>query len=247
VVRSMLSKPIIGLTGGFIEVNSLQKGIYVHHYFPELIVKNGGIPIIIPFSNLNISSEIMEVCDGIILTGGHDIDPEYYKQDPHPKIGETIALRDEMEIKLVKEAHKRNIPILGICRGMQLINIAFGGTLIQDINSQIVNPIKHLQENKFEDVTHYISIDKNSMLAELIGGEQVKVNSFHHQAIDLLAVEFTISATASDGIIEAIEYRGNTFILGVQWHPESLIEVNPQMNNLFKFFMSKSCDNMEKQ
>ncbi|WP_078548839.1 gamma-glutamyl-gamma-aminobutyrate hydrolase family protein [Litchfieldia alkalitelluris] len=231
-------KPVIGITGAYVNHNHYMEGVYVHHDYHKSIAANGGIPIVLPYINENLSIESAELCDGIILSGGEDVDPQFYGQDPHPNLGATIPERDIAEMALVHYAINNNIPLLAICRGVQILNVALGGTLIQDIPAQWANPIKHTQIVERKRDTHFIRIDKDSYLYSIIGEETVRVNSLHHQAIDKLSPHLKTVATASDGMIEAVELiESNTFTIGVQWHPESMSSHNQKMNKLFNHFV----------
>lgn len=240
----MRKKPIIGITGAYVNHNEYMEGVYVHHDYHKSIAANGGIPIVLPFINPEMAIETLELCDGIILSGGEDVDPKFYGQDPHRRLGPTIPERDLTEIAIVKYAIENNIPLLAICRGVQILNVALGGTLIQDIPSQVKDPIQHSQKIERGRDSHWVNISKDSKLFDLIGSERVRVNSLHHQALEKVATDLRVVATASDGIIEAVEYiHPTTFTLGVQWHPESMASADSVMNNLFVEFI-KSCSRL---
>ncbi|WP_312096265.1 gamma-glutamyl-gamma-aminobutyrate hydrolase family protein [Niallia sp.] len=234
----MLSKPIIGITGAYIFKNKFMEGTYVHHDYQKSIAANGGLPIILPFVEEDLAIEMVDLCDAVILSGGEDIDPILFGADPHQNIGETILLRDKVELKVIERAMETNKPILAICRGIQILNVALGGTLIQDIPSQVNESIKHTQSVNRSWDTHFVSIKENSKLAAIIGETKTRVNSLHHQAIDIVADELEVVATSKDGIIEAVEHKSyRNFLLGVQWHPESMASTNEKMNRIFAEFI----------
>jgi putative glutamine amidotransferase len=237
----MNRKPIIGITGAYVKHNEYMEGVYVHHDYHKSVAANGGIPIILPYISPGIALETLPLCDGIILSGGEDIDPNLFDQDPHFNLGPTTPERDLAEIAIVKYALENDIPLLAICRGMQILNVALGGTLIQDIPSQVNEPIQHAQKiDRYRD-THWVTISKDSRLFELVGSDRVRVNSLHHQAIGEAANDLRIVANSSDGIVEAVEYsHPTTFTVGIQWHPESMASTNPAMNNLFAEFIKSS-------
>ncbi len=174
---------------------------------------------------------MIESIDGLILTGGEDIDPlKWFGEEPVPATGGIVPVRDFFDIHLVRAAVARGIPVLGICRGEQVINVAFGGTLYQDIPSQAKskNPVKHRQSAPREYGTHSISVKKDSRLYEILGADvagsgKLSVNSYHHQAVKDVAPGFVVSAYAKDGIVEAIEMKNDPHVIGVQFHPEGLI------------------------
>jgi putative glutamine amidotransferase len=236
-----MNKPIIGITGAYVNHNHYMEGVYVHHDYHKSVAANGGIPIILPYINEEIALETLPLCDGIILSGGEDVDPQFYGEDPHPQLGPTIPERDIAEIVIAKYALENNIPLLAICRGIQILNVALGGTLIQDIPCQVNEPIQHSQiVNRSRD-THWVNIENDSKLFQLLGSERVRVNSLHHQSIGRIASELRVVARSSDGVVEAVEYvYPSTFTIGVQWHPESMASTNAQMNNLFAEFIKSS-------
>jgi putative glutamine amidotransferase len=236
-----MKKPIIGITGAYVNHNHYMEGVYVHHDYHKSVAANGGIPIILPYINPEIALETLGLCDGIILSGGEDVDPQLFGQDPHHHLGPTTPERDLAEIAMVKYALENNIPLLAICRGVQILNVALGGTLIQDIPSQVEAPIQHSQKIDRSRDTHWVTISRDSRLYEIVGSERVRVNSLHHQAIDRVADDLRVVAQSSDGIVEAVEYiHPSTFTVGVQWHPESMASTNFEMNNMFAEFIKKS-------
>ncbi|WP_342043556.1 gamma-glutamyl-gamma-aminobutyrate hydrolase family protein [Bacillus sp. OTU2372] len=236
-----MNKPIIGITGAYVNHNQFMEGVYVHHDYHKTVAANGGLPIILPYINAELAIETMPLCDGIILSGGEDVDPLFYGEDPHPQLGPTTRERDSVEIAIAKYALENNIPLLAICRGIQILNVALGGSLLQDIPSQVKEPIQHSQKVTRSRETHWVNIQKDSKLFQILDSEQVRVNSLHHQSINKVAKDLRVVAESSDGIVEAVEYiYPNTFTVGVQWHPESMANTNNQMNNLFVEFI-KSC------
>jgi putative glutamine amidotransferase len=237
----MNKKPIIGITGAYIKRNEHMEGVYVHHDYHKSVAANGGIPVILPFINPEMTLETLPLCDGIILSGGEDVDPQFYGQDPHIHLGPTLPDRDLVEIEIVKYAIKNNIPILAVCRGVQILNVALGGTLIQDIPSQMKEPIQHSQTVERRRDTHWVNISTDSKLYQILDADRVRVNSLHHQALDKVSEDLRVVAMSSDGIVEAVEYiHSSTFTVGVQWHPESMASSNSRMNNLFIEFIKSS-------
>jgi putative glutamine amidotransferase len=237
----MRKKPIIGITGAYVKHSEHMEGVYVHHDYHKSVAANGGIPIVLPFINPEITLETLALCDGIILSGGEDVDPQFFGQDPHPHLGATLPERDKVELTVVEYAIKHNIPILAICRGAQLLNVALGGTLVQDIPSQVREPIQHAQTVERCRDTHWVKITEDSKLFQILGTDRIRVNSLHHQALDRVSNDLRVVAVSSDGIVEAVEYNhSSTFLLGVQWHPESMASTNSSMNNLFVEFIKSS-------
>ncbi|KLU63678.1 putative glutamine amidotransferasec [Desulfosporosinus acididurans] len=237
----MHNKPIIGITGAYVKHNSYMEGVYVHQDYHKSVILCGGIPIILPYVSPEITIEMLKLCDGIILSGGEDVDPKFYGQDPRIGLGHTIPERDQVEISIVNYALKHQVPLLAICRGVQLLNVALGGTLIQDIPSTVSKALQHSQTAERNRDTHWVTVEKNSKLYEIFQEDRVRVNSLHHQAIDVLAPDLRAVAKASDGIIEAVEYtKVSSFFIAVQWHPESLASTNPLMRRLISQFIAST-------
>jgi len=240
----MERKPIIGISSSVIVDESGNfagyKRAYVNKDYVDAVLRAGGVPLIIPFTtNKEVIIAQAQLIDGLILSGGHDVSPYNYGQEPSQKLGETFPERDTYEMILLEESKKRNIPILGICRGSQLINVAAGGTLYQDLSLIPGNILKHNQVAKPTLKTHMIKIEENSVIASIFGKETM-VNSFHHQAIDKVADEFRIVARASDGVIEAIEHKTYKFLVAVQWHPEMLAVECEEARKLFTRFVEET-------
>lgn len=231
----------IGVSGNQIELNSLFQRVMVGNLYIESIIKAGACPFVMAVNrDEKVIESMVYKMDGILMTGGVDINPIYFNEEPHQKMGVINDDRDFFDLAVVKYAFEMNKPILGICRGEQVINVFLGGTLYQDINSQVTNAIKHNQdETRNDTVTHKINIEKSSMLHSIIGESSVFVNSFHHQSVKDLGKGLKVSATASDGVIEAFEYEGSDrFLLGIQWHPEFLANKIECMQNIFNVFVN---------
>ncbi len=202
-----------------------------------------GVPILLPIveKKLDLISKYLKIVDGILLTGGVDVDPLLFNEEPHPELGRIDPYRDFFELHLARKALEKDIPILGICRGCQLLNVAAGGSLIQDIYANYQNDclIKHQQKAPRWHPTHTIEIKKGSKLEKIFGCAELSVNSFHHQAVKEAGVGFVASAHAKDGVIEAIEGIEYRYAVGVQWHPELMWEHNSLFFELFKSFVEK--------
>ena len=240
----MERRPIIGISSSVIvdEAGSFAgyKRAYVNKDYVDAVVRAGGVPLIIPFStDKEVIISQAQLIDGLILSGGHDISPYNYGQEPSQKIGETFPERDTYEIILLEESKKRNIPILGICRGFQLINVAAGGTLYQDLSLIPGNILKHNQVSNPTLKTHKVEIKENSFISSIFGKETM-VNSFHHQVINKVANDFIVVAKASDGVVEAIEHKTYKFLVAVQWHPEMLAVNCEKARELFSKFVEEA-------
>ena len=212
--------PVIGLTGNFQDGNCmLAEGYY------QSILKAGGTPFIIPcYDDADTLINTLEKLDGILLTGGADINPLFFGEEPVKELHGINPRRDRQELLLTRLAADRQIPILGICRGIQTMNAAFGGPLYQDIHSQMEGTrIKHSQELDRSYASHTVTIEKDTLLHNLFKADTIAVNSFHHQAVKEAAPGFRVCARATDGVIEAMESTEYKSMLGVQWHPECFI------------------------
>jgi len=180
-------------------------------------------------------------CHGLMLTGGVDVDPARYGEERHEAVRDIEPARDEFELALAKEALAADIPILAICRGMQVINVACGGTLVQDIPSQWETQVKHnghYEKAARHEVLHHVQVQRGSQVEKIVASEEVGVNSFHHQAVKRVAAGFIVTSRAPDGIIESIEMPGKRYMVGVQWHPEEMSGVRADMLNLFVSFVA---------
>lgn len=225
--------PLIGITMSFDNHENLAK---IGEKYFNAIERAQGLPLPIPpLRNKAALKALAERLDGIILSGGSDIDPSYFHEAPHPRLGDVCPHRDEAEIFLAGEIIRLSKPILGICRGLQVMNVVMGGNLYQDISSKVRDPLKHMQEAPRWHKTHQIEIiEEDSLLYKLIGQKFIKVNSFHHQSVNKPAPDYIVTAAAPDGVVEAVESRERgAFCLGVQWHPEELTD-DPVHMRLFQ-------------
>ena len=231
------NKPLIGISQGYSEKKNSVNNTYVNS-----VLMNGGVPYIIPVTDdVEVLRQITAQLDGIIFTGGEDFAPAYFGQEEHDKLGEVNVTRDTYDLTLFKLAKDRNIPILGICRGLQLINVAMGGTLYQDLPSQKPSDINHRQDEEGTVATHSVSIVEGSMMHQILGQKEVQVNTFHHQAIEKLAPGLKIVGWANDSVPEMIEAYPSRQIIGTQFHPE-IFTANGDalMGKLFKFLVNKA-------
>ena len=215
--------------------------------YVETLRVTGAVPWLIPLlpGDLDTMNSIFDRLDGVFLTGGVDVDPSRYGEDRHPLCGRTDPDRDAIELMLLQHAMKRKIPVLAVCRGIQILNVSFGGTLYQDVSAQLPSALKHdyfptIGQPSRAFLAHDIDIERATRLGEILAERAVPVNSMHHQAIKTLAPGLRPSAYAPDGIIEAVEGTGDQFLVAVQWHPEELVETQPGMKRIFESFISEA-------
>jgi len=191
--------------------------------YMDFIIKSGGVPVMLSFSDDEQSvKEIADRFDGFVFTGGDDIAPAYYGTEKIEQCGEECVMRDSLEFALFKEVIKTDKPILGICRGMQFLKVALGGTLYQDLPKQKPSDVCHKQSAPFDALTHSVSVEKDTLLHKITGTETLMVNTLHHQAADKIAPCLVPCAKADDGLVEAVYAPQKAFLLGVQWHPEMI-------------------------
>lgn len=238
----MERKPIIGITSSYVKHTNHMEGVYVHHDYHRAVIEAGGIPVILPIAPPEVLDTYISMCDGFIFSGGEDVDPQFYNQDPHQKLGFFYTERDESELYLMKEVIKVDKPLLGICRGMQLLNVALGGTLVQDIPTQLKYAFQHVQTINRDKQSHDVFVNLHRKLYDILEQDEIRVNSLHHQALDKIADDLLVVAISSDEIVEAVEHKDARFVLGLQWHPESLAPNNMEAKKLFREFINKSSE-----
>jgi putative glutamine amidotransferase len=209
-------KPIIGITGNYQSENN---SFMFKDFYVSAIIAAGGTAILLPGTmDEGLIDDYLRICQGFVFSGGGDLDPIYWGEYPQVRCGEIDPLRDWFELSLARQACVFSKAVLGICRGCQILNVAAGGGLVQDI----ISPMSHNQKAPRNHPFHDIFIEKYSRLGIIVGDEQIRVNSFHHQAVKQPGQGLYVTAMADDGTIEAIESRDYPFCLGVQWHPECL-------------------------
>lgn len=219
-------KCVIGITANM-EVSK----ITLNKSYLKAIIKMGAYPLVIGYEGDILNS--LNMIDGLVLSGGGDFGEEALNEVVDTRARDIYPLRDRLELELIKEAFNRGMPLLGICRGAQAMNIAFGGSLNQHVEG-------HVQTRPRDIVGHSVSLEKDSTLFDIAKGKDILVNSFHHQIIDRVADGFRAVATSEDGYTEAIEYTGNKFMMGVQWHPECLKDI--VSTGIFERFIASSID-----
>lgn len=230
--------PVIALTPSW---NAEAQRVSVPYTYVAAVLQAGGAPFVIPPSdNDSAVCEALDRADGLILTGGDDVDPAVYGEEKLACCGETTPLRDRLEQTLIRHALERGMPILGICRGIQILNAALGGALYQDIAEQFGTQLKHPRSDIPIGDAHTVRIEKGTLLYSIYGVDECPVNSRHHQGLKKIAPGMRISAWAPDGLPEAIEAEDGRPVLGVQWHPEGLIERLPLQRRLFRWLVQEA-------
>ena len=217
-----MSAPRIGITGTTRHYAGADRST-VNTAYVRSVIASGGIPLVLPpLLGDGYAAEIIEVLDGLVLSGGEDVDPVHYGEEPHPTVKSNIdPLRDAQEMALYRHARERALPVLAICRGIQLVNVALGGSLWQDLPSDKPDGLSHNQPDGRDARTHPVEVTPGSRLARALGATHFEVNSFHHQSIRQLAPGLVVTALAPDGEIEGVESApGDPWLLAVQWHPE---------------------------
>jgi putative glutamine amidotransferase len=220
--QSLPPQPLIGITTSLAPGGShALPHVMLGAQYVEAVERVGGVAVLLSPAHAPAAlRRLLDLLDGLVLSGGEDVDPARYGQAPHPALGDTNPARDAMEFAVLEGALTRECPVLAICRGMQLLNVAWGGTLLQDLPSQREGPIAHRQRAPVDQAWHEVVVEAGSGLHAALGVDSLRVNSFHHQGIDRLAAGLRCSARAPDGLVEGVESVDGRWIRGVQWHPE---------------------------
>lgn len=234
-----MRKKIIGLS---VDVNA-ECDSSVFYPYVRAIEQSGALPILLPYVEDEATvAEFAALCDGFLFTGGVDVEPRYYGEETKSTCGEIHPRRDELEMKMLDAVMKTGKPILAICRGAQLVNVYLGGTLYQDIPSEIPSEISHRQSEPKFSPSHEVKILEGTPLAHLVDRERMRANSFHHQAIKALGARLAVMAVADDGVIEAVTLVGERYLRAYQWHPERLFDSDEDNRRIFSDFLA-ACGN----
>jgi putative glutamine amidotransferase len=238
-------RPLIGITcsrivGGAWSIYSPGHFMdYAYDEYSRAVSSHGGAPVLLPVAqNDETLATILQHIDGLILSGGPDIHPRHYGEPPIAQLGEIDDELDRMELAVARQAHRKDLPILAVCRGIQTLNVCLGGTLYQDILSQIDGAINHSQKADKSINTHRIKIASGSRLAGILNRKTLWVNSKHHQAVKVPARGLIVSAAAEDSVVEAVEDPSRKFVVGVQWHPEGTWKIDRNSGRLFSAFLN---------
>lgn len=232
-------KPIIGISGTqLLSPTSEFEGTlvaYTPQYYIDVVQEVGATPVMLPVGTTEDAKNLVALIDALILTGGHDVDPELYGEEPHRNLTLTFPKRDAFDLALYAAAIEKGIPVLGVCRGLQVINVYHGGSLYQDLPTQYnAELLLHVQQAPFETAVHHISIESDSRLFDALGAH-ARVNTLHHQAIKQLGSELRAVAHSKDGLIEAIESVDSSIdMIALQWHPEIMATTDAANKSLFE-------------
>ncbi len=228
-------KPVIGVTPLY---DDAKRSIWMFPGYMNLLKACGALPVILPFTaDPSDVSEILDGLDGLLLTGGHDVNPAIYGQSPLPACGPPHEGRDTLECLLFTQALERDMPVFGICRGLQFINVMMDGTLFQDLPSQHPSSLRHHMSPPYDRPIHTVDVVADSPLAQVVGTGTLKVNSYHHQGIDKLGEGLQTMAVAPDGLVESVCMPFHRFVWGVQWHPEFMWRKYPQQRAIVQAFV----------
>lgn len=247
-----MNKPIIGIStsvlvdegGGF----PGYERIYVNKDYVSSVISAGAVPLMIPMDATEENlRQTLELVDGMIFSGGHDIAPIRYGEEPHQKLQEICPERDDFDFLLYRLAKEHSLPILGICRGFQLMNVSEGGKLYQDLSLKNTESLKHSQGHGPSIPTHTVKVEPGSKFYKILGKGEIRVNSFHHQAVKSTSENVAISGKALDNVVEAIELKNYPFGLGVQFHPEMLQAKEEDMKKIFAALVSAAKEYREKK
>lgn len=242
-------RPVIGITSDYTAdpqvgivplIGTLEQDwVMVARDYTRAVELAGGLPLVIPVvDDEQILGDVLNLIDGLLLTGGHDVDPFWYNELPRPGLGSLNPDRDRCELLLAKNALAVGLPVLGICRGIHVLNVAAGGTLYQDIRQECPGAFNHtvLGSPKWHPV-HPVTVAEGTILASIFPERRLRVNSYNHQAVKTLGEGFRVSARAEDGMVEAIEACDGRFVIGVQWHPEMMVGRDRSALLLFRAFV----------
>lgn len=230
-------RPLIGIPTATMTPRDPSRpyGHYCYEGYPQAVAAAGGAPVLVPLlDDADALREVYRRLDGLLLAGGADVDPMAYGEEPQPQLGPGDRAKDWVEMQMIRWALEDDLPLLAICRGQQVLNVALGGTLYQDIPTQVPGSLPHNPPGRPRDfIAHSIEVVPASRLDSILQSRSLEVNSLHHQAIKDLAPGLVITARASDGIIEAVESPIHRFVVGVQFHPEELYRADERMRRLF--------------
>ena len=237
----MNKHPVIGICGAY---HTEEETVLIKETYTNAILRWGGLPVVLPeVTDKETIERYLDVIDGLLLSGGGDIEASIFGEEKLPESGEPNLKRDAFELSITPLAVERQMPVFGICRGMQVLNVALGGTIYQDIPVQLGIPCeKHRQEKPYSAPYHEVLLERNGLFASIVGSDSVMTNSMHHQSLKDIAESLVVEGRTADGVIEAVSSRENEGVFGVQFHPEYLQENDPALAGLFRHFIVKAAE-----
>lgn len=234
----MGEKPVIGVVP---LVDEEKESLWMVPGYMDGISQAGGLPLMLPLTDCRKDIEqLTRMCSGFLFTGGHDVSPELYHEEKSPFCGACCRERDAMELLLLQEALQKDQAVLGICRGIQFLNAALGGTLYQDLPTEHPSKLEHHQKPPYDRPSHSVRVVGDSPLYRLLGKASLEVNSYHHQAVRELSEKLSAMAYSPDNLVEAVYMPDKTFVWAVQWHPEFSFRVNEDSRKIFGEFVAKA-------
>lgn len=235
----MNRRPIIGISGSR---NVEEKHLFIRENYMESVLRAGGLPVLLPhIFDRETARAVLASLDGLLLAGGGDVRPSLYGEETLPACGEPDDHRDAFELLVIREALEMGMPIFGICRGIQVLTVAMGGTLYQDIESQLgIEKLRHSQEPPYGEAVHTVRFEKGGLFARVTGVEEMRTNSMHHQCVKLPGDRLIVEGVSDDGVVEAVRARDNDSIFAVQFHPEYLSDHCEQAARLFAHLVAKA-------
>lgn len=234
-----MTAPLIGIPTSIRNSRGIEQAL-VNASYVLAVDQAGGMPVLLPPQiSDEARSALMARVDGLMLTGGEDVDPALYNESPDPHLGSISQVRDAAEIAALNTAFERGIPILAICRGLQILNVMRGGSLYQDVPSQIAGALDHSVQEPRRGPAHTVGVVPDSRLARIVGASTLEVNSRHHQSVKHLGSGLVAVAHSSDGVVEALELPGDQFVVAVQWHPEDMVGEFDSARRLFAAFVEE--------
>ena len=235
----MAIRPIIGISGSH---NAQEHQLFIRENYMESVLRAGGLPVLLPhFSDEETARAMLSSLDGLLLAGGGDVRPSLYSEETLPACGEPDDQRDTFELLMIREALGMGMPIFGVCRGIQVLAVAMGGTLYQDIESQLgIEKQRHSQEPPYGEPVHTVRFVPDGLFARITGAQEMRTNSMHHQSIKQPGERLIVEGVSEDGIIEAVRARDDDGVFAVQFHPEYLADHSEQAARLFAHFAAKA-------
>lgn len=235
----MMNRPIIGISGSR---SKEERHLFIRENYMESVLRAGGLPVLLPhFADEETARAVLGTLDGLLLAGGGDVRPSCYGEQTLPACGEPDDQRDQFELLMIRGALELGMPIFGICRGIQILTVAMGGTLYQDIESQLgIEKLRHSQEPPYGEPVHTVRFERGSLFARLTGAQEMRTNSMHHQCVREPGKRLVVEGLSEDGIVEAVRAADSEDVFAVQFHPEYLSDHSEQAARLFEHLVARA-------